>query len=375
MGKFRIANAFDKGREVSYVWHYARVVSNVDPENAGRIRVKIYGDPIYGLDGDYDRNPELELKDPNDGGLPWCEPLLPKFINILPKEGEMVRITTFELTNKKKKRLYIGPVIGQQIPPDLLNSEYNDAITSVDYEDYWNSWELNPKASFPPKTGDWKIYPKKDDISLIGRINTDVILRDNGGYNSVILRAGKIKSDTLNSSPEAGNSPYELNLKNPAYITVSFLTSKNFTNPSGGDFKKLNLLEDKSYINLVADNINLMSHQGSQSGDKAKIPAIISGENIGEQEDVENTLLHPIPYGDKLWEFLNILRVYVENHTHEGSRLPSDKNEEQGTLPLLDWFNKNMGGNALTTKKDSKGNSYSTVPDGCTFLSKGIKTN
>jgi hypothetical protein len=122
MTKFRIGNSFDKGTEISYVWHYGRVVSNDDPDNAGRIRVRLYGDPLYGLDGDYDQRLELELADPNEGGLPWCEPLLPKFFNAVPKEGELVRVTVFELTNKKKKRMYRCPVIGQQIPPYLLNS-------------------------------------------------------------------------------------------------------------------------------------------------------------------------------------------------------------------------------------------------------------
>jgi hypothetical protein len=92
-------------------------------------------------------------------------------------------------------------------------------------------------------------------------------------------------------------------------------------------------------------------------------------------DDIEKTALHPIPYGDKLWEFMNLLRTYVESHTHEGSRLPADKNTEQGTQQLIDWFDANMGARQLKTLKDSKGNSYTSIPESCTFVSKGIKTN
>ena len=60
------------------IWYYGQVVSNDDPFNADRIRVR-----IEGVDNDVSFTDELN--NPESGGLPWCQPLMPKFINVIPK--------------------------------------------------------------------------------------------------------------------------------------------------------------------------------------------------------------------------------------------------------------------------------------------------
>ena len=59
---------------------------------------------------------------------------MPKFINVIPKVGETVKIAVFDYRNKKIRREYIGPVIVQQRPPDLIK-----------LYDYWMSIEKNYK--------------------------------------------------------------------------------------------------------------------------------------------------------------------------------------------------------------------------------------
>lgn len=353
----------------SPIWAYGIVTSVDDPYNAGRIKVRVNGPASDGLDNDisvFSQNLE-----PKEGGLPWCEPLLPKFINVVPKVGEMVKVVTFDYRNKKIRRQYIGPVIGQQTVLDLKNSNFNEANLKVESQAYTTNWSINAAAI----DGSWKIYPDKKDIAILGRINTDLILRDEDYYNEIILRSGKIKPDTLNETVKDRKSPYALNTKNPAYITINFTQAAAYQNSNIPDVAKLNLKNDTSHVNVVADKINLISHFGSVK--KGKITksngdnmVVIKGEDATTQIKIENDKLHPVPYGDILWEFLSVLRPYIEAHIHKGSRREPDGDITKNNL--IKWFNDNMGNQVSKTNPD--GTSYTDI-ENCNFLSKGVKTN
>ena len=341
------------------LWHYGIVTDIEDPFDAGRIRVRIY--PL-----DNDVPTVLEDLPPNAGGIPWCEPLLPKFLNVIPKVGEMVKIITFDYRNKKIRRQYIGPVIGQQTPADFELSNYNDSRLKVENNGYTSSWSLNSEAI----NGLWKIYPDKEDIAFLGRKNTDIILRDQSYYNEVILRSGKIDPKSLNSVPSDNVSQVKLNITNPGYLTINFTQADALNSSANADIKKLNLDKDRSHVNVVADKINLISHVGSQKKGQV-VPAIIKGDDVARQIDIENTKLHPLVYGDVIWEFLSVLRPYIESHIHKGSRREPDGDITKNNL--LNWFNANMG--LASSKPTTDGKSSYVEIENCGFLSKGVKTN
>lgn len=349
------------------LWHYGIVIDIEDPFDAGRIKVR-----IYPLDNDVPTIFEDFDIPPNAGGMPWCEPLLPKFLNVVPKVGEMVKIITFDYRNKKIRRQYIGPVIGQQTPSDFNESNYNDARLKVENNGYTSSWSLNPAAIDGEKSL-WKIYPDKEDIAFLGRKNTDIILRDQYYYNEVILRSGKIDPKSLNSVPVDNVSQVKLNIVNPAYLTINFTQADALSllnSSADADIKKLNLDKDRSHVNVVADKVNLISHIGSQKRGQVT-PAIIKGDNVARQIDIENTQLHPLVYGDVIWEFLSVLRPYIEGHIHKGSRREPDGDITKNNL--LNWFNSNMGVASSKPTTDGK-DSYVEI-ENCGFLSKGVKTN
>jgi len=172
----------------SPIWHYGIVKNIDDPLRASRIQVRIIGSSGDGLDNDTPESIETNL--PENGGLPWCEPLLPKFINAIPKVGELVKIVTFDYRNKRTNRQYIGPVIPQQIPSDLLNSDNiesqikitNGLKTPISGGNWAPNWTNNAKSS----DGVWKIYPDYHDIAILGRRNSDIILKDNSSYDEII---------------------------------------------------------------------------------------------------------------------------------------------------------------------------------------------
>jgi hypothetical protein len=339
------------------LWHYGIVTRIDDPFNAGRIKVRI--NPI-----DNDVLPENQDKDPNDGGLPWCEPILPKYVNIVPKVGDLVKIITFDYRNKKIRRIYIGPEVVQQTPVDFKTSEYNVSKIKIENSSYTTAWSTNGEAL----DGSWKIYPDLDDISFLGRENTDIILRDKSFYNEIVLRTGKIDASSITEENVNGISSYRLNRKNPSYISLNYTKVGSLPDSIKNDIKNLNLQKDRTHINIVSDKINLISHEGSSK--KGKSPTIIKGDDIVTQLKTENEKLHPLVYGDMFWEFLNVLRPYVEGHIHKGSRLKPDEDISKNNL--IKWFNDNMG--SITDKESPDGTIYKEIVN-CRFLSKGVKTN
>jgi hypothetical protein len=66
-----------------------------------------------------------------------------------------------------------------------------------------------------------------------------------------------------------------------------------------------------SVINVVANKINLLSHDGNDFN-LTDPESLITDE---EQERINNEA-HPIVYGDKLVEFLNLVKEYVKLHVH-----------------------------------------------------------
>jgi len=67
-----------------------------------------------------------------------------------------------------------------------------------------------------------------------------------------------------------------------------------------------------SVINVVANKINLISHDGEHTFELTNPESLISDE---EQEKINNEA-HPIVYGDKLVEFLELVKDYVNLHVH-----------------------------------------------------------
>lgn len=67
-----------------------------------------------------------------------------------------------------------------------------------------------------------------------------------------------------------------------------------------------------SVINVVANKINLISHDGEHTFELTNPESLITDE---EQEKINNDA-HPIVYGDTLVEFLELVKDYVNLHVH-----------------------------------------------------------
>ena len=261
--------------------HYGEVVSIDDPTDGGAIKVK-----ILGLDNHITDNEKLAS----------CFPLLPKFFHVYPQIGELVRVFLSDVRFPQLGRFWLGSIISQ---PQKIG--YDSLYTALSTTNVGVSVPLPAPTTYPDAIG---VFPTKNEIALVGKENTDIILRD----SQVELRAGKHDSNDI----------LKLNILNPATLSLTY--------------EKLPESDDVYSNTLVlSDKIALISHEGIPTFRAARIDSE-ERARIFEQG-------HPIARGDVLVEALNIIRNALINHIHGYSALPADKNSIINDLEKINFEN------------------------------------
>ena len=234
--------------------YIAQVIDISDDADALRIKVRI---------------PSIDDTITDNSNLPYCNPILPKFLNIVPQVGEAVIVFVTNPRFPFNGRLWLGSVISQW--ENIAKDDYNNkALNGTDYSSSKLEKGIN---TIPEARG---VFPDKEDIGIVGRVNTDVILKP----NQVIIRAGKHED----------NNVKKLNKTNPAYLNVKFNPNKKTT-----------------YSITVSDKNYLLSHKGN------KLPnAILTDSDIDNLDNITE----PLPYGNKLVSILNLIIEILTNHTH-----------------------------------------------------------
>lgn len=258
---------------------YFLKVEYVEDDQAGlRIKVKI---------------PTIDLEDdPLDKNWPWAFPLLPKHLHINPKVGECVLVFLEDPKSPKGNRFFIGPVISQQYLLDF--DPYNFSSRSM-FQGSIAKPLVNPERD-PENEG---TLLDREDIVIQGRQNTDIVQKK----NEIRLRCGFKKDPTARHITDR----LHYNRKNPAYIQMKY---KRMKDAKGKDFSSL--------INIVADRINLLSH------DSPTYFKMTDRENMISDEELQNIFntAHQLPYGDTLIDFLRgFINIFMA-HTHPYSMDP-----------------------------------------------------
>lgn len=251
--------------------YFCRVLSVVDDSEGLRIKVKI---PYY----DADDTPVSDL--------PYAFPLLPKFVHVNPKNDEMVLVFLQNLESSASNRFFIGPVISQ--PQKLDFDAYNFSAQSL-LAGNQISKPLSAPSLNPLNEG---TLPDREDIAIQGRGNSDMILKP----SELRLRCGfKQNSSALKSDCLMFND------KDLAYIQMRYNRMKDHKNN-----------DVSSVINVVADRINLLSHDSWTKFNLTDPVSLIQDEEL--KRIYENA--HPLPYGDELIKFLKQFINIFMNHTH-----------------------------------------------------------
>jgi hypothetical protein len=218
--------------------------------------------------------------------LPYCFPLLPKLIHLNPKVGECVMIILANQKAAKGNRFFIGPVISQQYFLNYDRFRYQSRALLAG-----NNFATPLPDPRMDSENDGSI-PDREDIALQGRQNADVVLKD----NEVRIRCGFKKNPT--ASPI---NTLEFNREDLAYVQMKYKQMKDEKNK-----------DYYSMINIVADRINLLSHDSRTNFTLNDRESLITDE---EQLNIEKNA-HPLVYGDELIDFLKQLIEVIKTHVH-----------------------------------------------------------
>jgi len=267
------------------IFRLGKVVSVEDTQGKMRIKTRITPEDNY----------------LSDNELPYSYPLLPKHFHIAPKEDELVLIITNRIGEVKSKRWFIGPLISQQY---FLNEE-NFLSASEEYIDALPNPDFNPENE--------GTLPDKEDIAIQGRNNADLIFKD----NEVRLRCG-FKKNRI-AKPE---EKLLFNKEDLSYIQMKY---KNLRDKNGEQFS--------SSINIVADRINLLTHDSLTNFELNDRKQLITDEEL--IKIVNNA--HPVIFGDSLVDYLKQLAEIIKTHTH-----PFPNNPPCLTTPQKDVLNTDL---------------------------------
>ena len=238
--------------------------------------------------------------------LPYAIPFLPQMLHIKPKLHEAVLVLNAVANNGKSQRYYIGPLISQ------INHIYNENLF-----DATNQFDTSTGALEPSELRDVNktsgAVPKDDEIAIVGRKFSDIILSD----NDLRIRCGAKKIDVL--QPKT----FSFNSTDSAYIKLKY-----HENGLPG-VEKCN-----STATIVADKINLV---GNRSNYHAYYLANDPDEFIND-ENMAHLInsAHALPYGDILLNFLALFRKVFMEHTHPFPMLPPCQPEDFKNLGKYD---------------------------------------
>lgn len=262
----------------------------------------------------YDDNDGLRIRakipyfDDNipDDKLPYAFPLLPKFVHVHPQIGECVLIFTQAANKPSTDRFFIGPIISQ--PYMMSFDPYETSARKL----LNGASETKPYPKVDMQPGNAGTLPNREDIAIEGRLNTEVVLKD----NEIRLRCGHKK----NPRSSVVTDRLLRNDINPAYIQMKYgvmpVDEKYKPRPVGmssfAESGMMSVAKAQSMINIVADKINLLSHNSPSNFNLHDKNDLI---NDNELKKIFNEA-HPMVYGDILVAYLEKLIDLFHNHHH-----------------------------------------------------------
>ena len=255
--------------------------------------------------------------------LPYAFPFLPKTFQSVPKVGEAVIIINAKLGNTNSNRYYIGPIISQPQHQYYDSHSYGRG-TATSLLQGGSVEALEKISNYASTEG---AFPDINDIAIVGRKSEDIILKD----DEINIRCG-IRQKSNSSDELIGDVVF--NKLNPSYIQLKYKRGI-------GRSKKQ---ECDSVINMVADKINLISHQDVNGFELTDTKELIK---TNDMDDIM-AKLHQLVYGDILIKSLEKIRLALENHVHPYPGLPPCRDVFMTDMSSDD-YNKMLSDNVRTS--------------------------
>lgn len=244
----------------------------------------------------------IKVRLPQDGlrtieELPYAYPLMPKVFQSVPKVGEGVFVFCAELGNKESNRYYLGPIISQpQFHEEDLYSYGRGSAASL-----LGGGAVTPLEKISNYEKTHGAFPNVNDVAIVGRASEDIVLKE----GEIDLRCG-IRGDAFGDDTLKGKVIF--NDDNPSYIQMKY--KKRLTSEPKQ--------QSDSMVNIVADKVNIISHQDTNS-----LP-LNDNDKLIKDEDLDPIMsqLHQLPYGDVLVDVLRKIVDAISNHVHAYPGLP-----------------------------------------------------
>ena len=286
--------------------YYCEVQEVTDDKGGLRIKVRLPSiDDIY----------------PTNDELPWVFPLLPKFIHCNPKIGEYVFVLLQESGVPSGARFFIGPIISQDY---YLNYNIGQASKRlIEGEEIINPPLLQNPSMDENNKG---TLLDREDIAIRGRYNSDIILKPKELQMRCCFKDPYKESNTEKS--------LNYNRLNPAYIQMKY----DYYIPDTNKYPQLyNEYGYHTYVNVVADKINLLSHLSNNDNNLSVPDELITETKLNDISWHENGS-HPLLYGDRVIEILKGILKILDEHVHPFSTLKPSYNEvDRKLVNFNDW--------------------------------------
>lgn len=227
----------------------------------------------------------------------YAYPLLPYMVHIKPKKEEAVLVLCPDTITNKSNLFYIGPLIHQ---PQYVNFDKFENATSI-----LKGGNQATLASVEKDAETDGAFPKENEIALLGRKDTDLILGD----NDVRLRCGVHLTDKNNGLKSI------FNRQTPTFVKLA-THDKPLSNKTN------------TTATIVSENINLISTVGTPEFTVTNSNGSISDEDMNKIIETA----HQLPYGDVLLDFIKLFLKTFNNHKHPYSYCKPVKDDNYNAL-------------------------------------------
>ena len=251
---------------VSPLFKYLKCIDNSDPLRIGRIRA---------LDVELK---EVDKTEDDPKLAPWSidDPhiytsFLPYHINVVPRVDEMVFYFVQESSKTSLSRIYVGPVLSH--PSNVKGEKYESAQVITSKGKKGNQGEayllgdVNTNIPLSPDISKKGVFPHPDDIAIIGRENSEIILgmreyaipsetnNSDGWYPQILIRSGKFKKVSDSQIPDRYDRPsfVQLNTFDKTYRNIDRPVTKT---DSTDTYLKHIIVYDIDYATLSTSNMS-----------------------------------------------------------------------------------------------------------------------
>jgi hypothetical protein len=294
------------------------VTNNDDYNGGGRVQIRLYPD-------------DKDLRNPAD--IPWAFPMLPKHNYVVPQIGELC-IVFVTMTNhfrgSDSDRFYIGPIISQLDKLDMDKSMSAESFFSDAFKDP----DSNPQWRYENNETSDGVYPEfasnigiGKTTGLLGRDNTDILLKD----NELWVRVNRYKKTDKNVKVWSEHPAF---IKMKGFINNANNPRENYNYIGGSDVEKSYSSTYQTAAIVVADEIALISSSDNAEKNKNTGKGGNFSEGSGSNGMINNTDMisdekfkeifenaHRLPYGDVLIDFLNVFREAFKSHKHNAVQI------------------------------------------------------